>query len=155
MDAGEENKWKKKKKVKGRWEQEERGGGGEKSPCRAGIRGGLQIPGNPAPKPRPIPARRSGPLGGGVLILRFKWSRWWCRPPSSRPSEGSETPVAAWEPVSYSPIPRWLETQTFLPIFFSRNDKIKESVLAPLPSPSIISSGDFLGNHQLAGWGVP
>ena len=155
MDAAEENKWGKKKKVRGRWEQEERGGGGGKSPGGAKARGGLQILGNLAPKPRPTPARRSGPLGGGVLILWFKWSRWRCRPPSSRPSVGLETPVAAWEPVSYSPIPCWLATQTFLPIFSSRNDKIKEPILAPLPSPSIIISGDFLGNHQLAGWGVP
>lgn len=70
---------------------------------------------------------------------------------SNRPSAVSETPAAAWKPVSYSPIPRWLETQTFLPIFSSRNDRIKESILAPLPSPAIIISGDFLGNHQLAG----
>ena len=33
--------------------------------------------------------------------------------------------MAAWEPVSYSPIPRWLETQTFRLTFFSRNDKKK------------------------------
>lgn len=54
MDAGEENKWKK-KKVKGCWEQEERGGGGDKNPLSGRNQLRTPDPGQPGPKAPPQP----------------------------------------------------------------------------------------------------
>lgn len=60
----------KKKKVRGRREQEERGRRGGKAPVGQWNWYGIPDPGEPGPKAPPHPARRSGPPGAGVL--RFK-----------------------------------------------------------------------------------
>lgn len=143
---------KKEKRVWGCWELEEREGvkntGGKTQPG-AGTHGGPS-PSGPGSKAPPLPA--AVPAPGKGCIRRSRWLSWVL---PCRPSVGSETPVAAWESLGWSPVPRWLWAQTFLPIFSPRNEKRETFRLAPLPSPSIIISGDFLGNTPLSGRGVP